>query len=345
MSFFFQKELEFKKIAILQQSTALIGLVVTLLLAFLWRNVWALVWGTIAYSASNLVLSYVIQRIKPRIRFEKDLLKEIFRYGIFITGSGIVIFLTTELDNALVGKVLGMKALGFYVLAYTLANLPATEITHVVSKVMFPAYSQVQNNLGSLKKLYLKTLRLVASFTIPAAGGLFVLTPEIIKVIYGKKWITVIPILRILCFYGAVRSIQATTGPFFCGIGKPNYDFHTQIIRFVTILVTLYPFTIMLGVKGAAYSVLLSMILACIYAFYKLTIFIDFVDYFKEISLSFFSSFIMVNLLFLVKNLVKKENNFYNLFFFISLGIVIYFSVYVGCSFCLKPLRTFLNKY
>ena len=47
-------------------------------------------------------------------------------YGRFITGLTIVLFLTTELDNMVVGKVLGMEQLGYYLIAYTLANLPAT---------------------------------------------------------------------------------------------------------------------------------------------------------------------------------------------------------------------------
>jgi O-antigen/teichoic acid export membrane protein len=47
-------------------------------------------------------------------------------------------------DQAAVGRWLGVTALGYYSLAYTICNLPATSITHVVNKVMYPTYSKLR---------------------------------------------------------------------------------------------------------------------------------------------------------------------------------------------------------
>ena len=323
---FFQKELEFKKIAALQQSTVLIGLVVTLLLAFLWRNVWALVWGTLAYFTADLILSYIIQKIKPKIHFEKDLLKEIFRYGIFITASGIVIFLTTELDNAFVGKMLGMKALGFYTLAYTLANLPATEITHVVSKVMFPAYSQLQGNKHKLKLLYLKTLKLVSTFTIPAAVGIGFLAQDIVSLIYGYKWIQAIPSLRILCIFGAIRSLAATAGPVYNAIGLPKIPFILNTLRLFFILLTIYPLTDCYGIKGTAYCVTISIIVTALISWKILSKLIKLSNYdiVKALLFPLLNSGIMIISLSLIKMMIDVPISFISLCFLIIIGILIY---------------------
>jgi PST family polysaccharide transporter/lipopolysaccharide exporter len=98
-----QKNLDFKKIAILQQTASLISLTVTLSLAYALRNAWALVWGTLSFFLCDLVLSYIIQPERPHFCLDRKLTREIFHYGIFITGSGIVVFLITELDNATIG--------------------------------------------------------------------------------------------------------------------------------------------------------------------------------------------------------------------------------------------------
>jgi len=256
-----KKDLNFKKIAIQQQVTCLVGLVVTLILAYIYRNVWALVYGTLAFFVTDTITSYIIQRKYPRIFYDKKILKEIFRYGIFISGSSIVIFLTTELDNAVIGKVLGMKSLGFYVLAYTLANLPATEITHVVSGVMFPAYSQVQNDLERLRRLYLKTLKGVATFSIPAATGLAFLAPEILRFVYGEKWLPAAMPLRILCIFGALRSLGATTGPVFNAIGKPKIGFFLNLSKLILIVLLIYPLTSHYGIVGTAYAIVIPAII------------------------------------------------------------------------------------
>jgi len=260
----FEKELDFKKVVILQQSTVFIGLVVTLSFAFALKNVWALVWGTFAYFVADLVLSYLLQRKVPRLYFEKSLLKEIFRYGVFVGGAGIVVFLSVQADNAIVGKMLGMKALGIYVLAYTVANLPATEITHITSKVMFPAYSRLQNDAEKLKALYLKTLKLVSILAIPATVGLWALAPEIVTVVYGQKWMQVVTPLRVLCIYGAMRSIAATAGPVYNAIGMPKIPFLLNTGRLIVMLVLIYPLTKSHGIVGTSYCVTFSIFLTAV---------------------------------------------------------------------------------
>jgi len=326
-----QKELDFKKIAILEQITAFLGIIITIILAYILRNVWALVWGTMAFFTLDCILSYIIQPLKPKFYFEEKLTKEIFRYGIFITGSGIVIFLTTELDNALVGKVLGMEALGYYVLAYTLANLPATQITHVVSRVMFPAYSQVQNDLEKLKTLYLKTLKLVATFAVPAAAGLFVLAPEIIKVVYGERWAPAIPALRVLCIFGMIRAIGATNGPLFNAIGKPNIIFYTTSLKLASILLIIYPLTKLYGIIGTALAVTIPMVVLTLvnWSILSYQIRLKKILLLKAITPSAICSFIMATLVYLINNYIQYflTISLCSIINLVLIGIFIYFSI------------------
>lgn len=60
--------------------------------------------------------------------------------------------------------------LGFHLMAYRISNMPATEITHVISEVTFPAYSKLQDNLPSLRQAYLKVLQLTTFISIPLAA-------------------------------------------------------------------------------------------------------------------------------------------------------------------------------
>jgi hypothetical protein len=64
------------------------------------------------------MLSYRIAEKKPKFSFHPKLAWELFHYGKYITGAGILIFLTTRLDDGLLGKFLGMEELGFYINAY-----------------------------------------------------------------------------------------------------------------------------------------------------------------------------------------------------------------------------------
>lgn len=263
-----RKNLNFKKISFYQQGTELFSFLVTIYFAFALRSVWALVWGTLAYFTADLILSYLIGPRKPQFKLDTALAGQVFRYGIFVTGAGIVTFLSLQLDNAFIGKVLGMEPLGFYVLAYSLANLPTTEITHLVKKVMFPAYSKVQNDQERLTRLYTKTTKLIITMVVPATAGLAFLSDAIIQTVYGDAWMDAAPLLKWLCLYGFLRALLAINDPFFNAIGYPKIPFLLDSTRLALMVVSMYPLAKLYDINGVIYSVILSIAIPVIASFF-----------------------------------------------------------------------------
>lgn len=259
---YFQKELEFHKTFIYQLSGSLADMGVAISAAFLLRSVWALVFGLLAGNFVRMVVSYFVHPYRPRLSFYKQQFKELFGFGKWILGSSILIFLITQGDHIFVGKLLGVTALGFYQVAYRISNMTATEISHVISMVTFPAYSKLQDNLPKLRGAYLKVLQLVAFLSFPIAGLVFVLAPDFIKIFLGQKWMPTVPLIQVLALAGLVRSIAATAGPVFFAVGKPRIDTGLQVIRLAVIAILIYPFTIKWGTLGASVVVLLSIFIS-----------------------------------------------------------------------------------
>jgi O-antigen/teichoic acid export membrane protein len=261
---FFQKELEFNKQFIYELSATLVDLTIAITLAFVLRNVWALVWGGLAASFVRLFMSYILHPYRPNARFDKGEFKELFGFGKWVLGSSILIFLVTQGDDIFVGKMLGVTALGFYQMAYLISNLPATEITHVISQVTFPAYSKFQDDLPRLRAAYLDTLQLTAFVSMPIAGGIFILAPEFTQIFLGAKWMPMVPAMQILVLAGVTRSIAATAGTLFISVGRPKIDTVWQIIRLAVLIIFIYPFTAHWNLSGTAIAVLLSICIATI---------------------------------------------------------------------------------
>ncbi len=256
---FFQKELRFDKLFIYELSATLADLSVAIFLAFVLRNVWALVWGGLAGHFVRLLMPYMIHPYRPQIEFKKEEFQELFGFGRWVLVSSILGLLITRGDDIFVGKMLGVAALGFYQMAYMLSNLPATEIAHVFDQVAFPAYSKLQDDLPKLREAYLKALQVTAFISIPLAGGIFILAPEFTRVFLGEKWIPMIPAMQVLAFAGLVRSITATTGSVFVAVGKPKIETRWQIVRFSVLIALIYPFTTEWGILGTSIVVLLSI--------------------------------------------------------------------------------------
>lgn len=259
---FFQKELEFNKQFTYELSATLVDVTVAITLAFMLRNVWALVWGGLAANFVRLFMSYILHPYRPHARFNKAEFKELFGFGKWVLGSSILGFLITQGDDIFVGKMLGVTALGFYQMAYLISNLPATEITHVISQVTFPAYSKLQDDLPKLREAYLKVLQVTAFLSFPAAGLIFVLAPDFTQIFLGEKWLPMVPAMQILVLAGLVRSIAATTGHVFYAVKRVRIDTILQLVRFVILALLIYPFTVKWGLLGASIVVLLSIFIS-----------------------------------------------------------------------------------
>jgi len=324
---FFQKDLEFKKQFVYEFSATVVDLAVSISLAFILRNVWALVWGGMAKNFVRLILSYVLHPYRPKLRFGIQKFKELFSYGIWIFGSTVLVFLITQGDDIFVGKFLGVTALGFYQMAFLISNLPATEIADVISRVTFPAYSKLQNDRVKLGSAFLKVVHLTAYVSIPLAGGIFILSHEFVEIFLGAKWLPMVPAVRILALSGLIGSISATTRPVFQGTGNPRIDTKWQIFRLIALIAVIYPFSRRWGISGVSLAVLISTLTGAV-GFNVMAIRItgcSALNWLKMVALPVFNTLGMFVLIMLIKKLIGRMD----LSYFILLsaaGIIGYFA-------------------
>jgi lipopolysaccharide exporter len=255
-----QKELDFKRLAYFEQAAGVLNFFVSVGLAYAFRSVWALVYAQILSAAINSALSFIIVPGRVRFRLDFAIAKELFHYGKFITGLVIVVFLTRELDNAVIGKLLGMDALGYYVIAYTLANIPSTYLSTVLAKVLFPMFSKLQTNRLRLGVEYGRGIRLVTAVAVPLSVGIAVLAPEIVLALYGPRWSPAIAPLQILAVFGCFRALWMLNGYLYNAIGSPRIDFYISLARLIAMGMLLYPLTVMYGIVGVSLAVTVPMV-------------------------------------------------------------------------------------
>ena len=256
-----QKRLDFRALTLLEIIVSVSNTIIVIALAWVLGSVWALVLSGILSALVRSIFSFVVVPGQITLRFDLKIARELMRYGRYITGLTIVLFFTTEIANMVIGKMLGFEMLGYYTMAYTLANIPATHISKVASTVVFPAYSSLQHDAEKVRVAYLAVLRVVAGLALPAAAGLALLAPEIVRVAYGQKWLPMVGALQILSMLGAARAIGVVGGSMFNAIGKPNVSFYLTAAKLAVILAIIYPLTSRFGLEGAALAVALPQVI------------------------------------------------------------------------------------
>ena len=255
---YFQKELEFNKQFFWRISGTLTDFIVSVTAALILKNVCALILGLLAGNLVRLFMSYFIYPYRPRFKIDRTKSRELFGFGKWILGSSILAFMLTEGDDILVGKILGTTALGFYQMAYRVSNAPATEITHVISQVTFPAYAKLQDNITGLKGAYLKVLQVTTFLSFPIAGLIFVLAPDFTKIFLGDKWIAIVPTMQILVWWGVIRGLVGVISPLFLSIGRPDILTKMQGIQTILLFILIYPLTNNWHITGTSLAVLSS---------------------------------------------------------------------------------------
>jgi lipopolysaccharide exporter len=247
-----QKNLDFRRLAPFELFVALIATAATVSLALWLRSVWALVIGQVINAIATVALSYYVLPRGPSFGFDRQAARELLSYGKFITGLTVVQFFTSEIDNLVIGKLLGFEALGVYSMAFLLANLPATHIAKVAAVVLFPAYSSVQDDPVKVRIAYLTALRGIVGIATPVAAGLATLAPEVIRIGFGPQWMGAVTPLRILLLYGIARALNVVGGYLYNALGKPHLFMYQATIKLAIIVVAIYPATVAYGLIGAA---------------------------------------------------------------------------------------------
>lgn len=249
---YFKKDLDFHKEAAYKLSGSVLNFAVAITIALVSASVWALVLGHIAGTFGRLVASYVLDGYRPRPAFNLAYGKELVNYGKWVTGSSILSYAYDTIDDAVVGRVLTATSLGFYQVAYQLANAPTTEITHVVSRVTFPAYSQLQDDMVAYERAYFATVRVVTAVSFPASIGIIVVAPAFVDVVLGSAWSPIVVVLQLLAVHGLRRSFTSTVGSVYKSLDRPDLVTKIASMKFVVIVAAIYPATVRYGIEGAA---------------------------------------------------------------------------------------------
>jgi len=230
---FLEKRMEFKKVTIVELFAVTVSGVVGVVAARSGQGVWSLVYQTLTLTVGTAIGLWIFSTWRPRFRFSKTAISEIFSYSANLTGFNIVNYFSRNLDYLLIGKFLGAEPLGYYTLAYKLMLYPLQNITSVVTRVTFPAFSKIQHDLVKLQAAYLKMIRAISLVTFPLMAGIFVLAPELIMLMFGQKWAPAIVLIRIFCFSGMIQSVGTTVGSIRLSVGESRQHLRMGIFNAV----------------------------------------------------------------------------------------------------------------
>ena len=255
-----EKELAFARSTVVVTSALVLSYVAALVLARAGFAYWAL-FGQVAVNtligAFGFWWAYrrMTRGARVRFRFDGALARWMLRYGAVMSIGAIATVLLLQFDNFLVGTFVGATALGFYALAYKVAQWPTGLVTHIVSRVSMPTYAMLQDDVARLGKAFEMSLWLILTVALPLALALFVAAPDFLLLLYGEKWLPSATLLRFLVGYAVLRPLLDDTGALFTAIGKPERITTVLVVQAITLIVVGTALTLAFAAIGTAIAV------------------------------------------------------------------------------------------
>jgi PST family polysaccharide transporter len=250
-----ERELRFGRLALAETVALVLGGIVALGLASRGWGVWSLVGQTLAASCATAVAAWCL--VPTRVREmglptgeARDAACELFRFGRSLVGINVLTFVARNADTALIGRVLGAHALGYYALAYRMMLLPLQNISWALGRALFPALAQLPDP-ASVRRAYRRVVEGIATVAFPMMIGMAIVAPEAIRLLYGPKWERAVFAARVLCGVGALQAIGTTIGPLCLSQGRPDILLRWNLI-FVPILIGSIALGLPWGIEGVA---------------------------------------------------------------------------------------------
>jgi len=320
-----EKNMRFRQISIIEVTTAIIFSTTAVVLAILGMGVWSLVIGYILKTIYQNIMFFIYYKWRPKLEFDKKVALEMFNFGKFLFLGGVVWFLKMNLDNMLVGRLLGVTALGLYAIAFNIANFGADYFGGRVYRVIFPAFAKLQSDKYDLRQAFLKTTKLISIFAFPFCAILFLLGGELIRIVYGTKWIAAIPVLKVLAFAGLFNTLPIAMAPTFNATGNPKATFWAIFLQTLLFCVFVIPAIKLFGLVGVGAIVALSSIIVNIgyLPFTMRLASLRLSDIFSSISPGLISSLAFGLVILLIKSFFLKGLVFTGFIFYLNTFILI----------------------
>ncbi|GAB3342674.1 MOP flippase family protein [Larkinella ripae] len=342
--FILQKELQFKSVAIVEIIGTVVGTAIAIGMAYNGYAETSLVMGYLIMHVVRTVLSILLglKYFKPALYFNISLIKDHLRFGLFNVGDGLINFIQGNVDNIIVGSLLGVTPLGYYTIAYQLAVFPINKLNPIILQVAYPVLAKMKGNDLELRNSYIKILDIISYLNVPLLAGLFITAESVVPLFYGPGWDSTIPLIKIFIlqsFFGCLAHPLFTLA---FTKGKPNLLFYINVVTLVVKVPLLYFFGKYWQVTGIALSYLTTTFISLILNFYVAHALIG--NFFKEFlanilkPLSF--CLLMVVTIFAYKELVGYAGVF-NTIAEITIGGFIYLALTLKYKVSLPEIRTF----
>jgi O-antigen/teichoic acid export membrane protein len=256
------RRLDFHFMTILNVSEVAASLIFGLMAVLYWRDWRGIVFSMFMGGAVRVVLTYWLFPHWPRLGFSMARAKTMLSFGLWASFSSLFDFIAKQVDNLVVGHLLGPGALGNYQIAFRAGEMPVAEFTMAASVVTFPMVARLRGDRPTRVRLFWSVNAVVAVVGLAYVAFIFAFGAKTVLRLFGPAWVDAVTPLKVLCIYGLLQGFLVIGRTFLHGMGRPERTAIMAAARAAVLAIAIYPLTAWQGPTGAAAAGVLSILLS-----------------------------------------------------------------------------------
>lgn len=156
-----------------------------------------------------------------------------------------------RLSDLLLGRLLGLSALGIYNRAAGMNSMLWNNVNLVVGRVVLVDYADTLRQSIPLRERYLRTVSIMTAVLWPAFAGLAVIATPFVKLVYGDRWLPAVGPFILLALTSILLSSITMTWELFTVTGRLREQTRLEAIRAVIGMV-LFGLGCVISIEAAA---------------------------------------------------------------------------------------------
>jgi teichuronic acid exporter len=247
------KALDFKSLAKANTLATLVSGAIAVYLALQGAGVYAIMLQSLIATVVTVVVLFFVYPWRPQFAFSIESFRKLFGFGGYTLAASLIDVVYNRAYTLLIGKLFGVRELGFYVRADSTKQLPVGIVTGIVARVAFPLLSSVAGDRIVLRRGARSMLRMTMFANAPMMLGMAAVAGPLVVALFGSKWSPAVPILQVLCLAGLLWPLHVVNMNVLTAQGHAKLFLRIEVIK-KAIGFALLGFGVAYGPIGVAWS-------------------------------------------------------------------------------------------
>ncbi len=257
-----QRNMRFGRWAVISNGGAICGVVLTVVLSFILRDVWALAIGSASEYAFRFIFSYILYPGFPSLRWSSHARRELYSYSKQALGLSFLNLIFSRTDIFVLGKLYSSAQLGVYSIGVSLIATPASFVINNLASALFPAFAHVQNEKERINKILTEVTSWLILIGLPGAVAIYLCGSSLLSTAYGKRYVDAAAPLAVAGIVVLLNTLNACITCVFSAVGRPGLHRRAVAASAVIMIIAIYPCCKVLGMVGGQVASLMAIIVS-----------------------------------------------------------------------------------